>query len=148
MTYYHLLVLYLMIFVGMYRLYDFHSNKAPKLRNQRQFPTPFSPFYAPDSDEENEEDSTAAESQHSVPDPAVYGRFFKVSVGEDDIYLEDPLLENDAGWTPLHACCMSLSTVEAGLAIIEETIRRGGSLDIKTQYGPGTFNKGWTALQM
>ena len=133
----------------MYRLYDFHSKKAPKLRNQRQFTTPFSPFYAPDSDEENDEDSTAAAATElHEPDPAVYGRFFKVSVGEDDIYLEDALHENDAGWTPLHACCMSLSTVEAGLAIIEETIRRGGSLDIKTQYGPGTFNKGWTALQM
>lgn len=132
----------------MYRLYDFHSKRAPKLRNQRQFTTPFSPFYAPDSDEENEEDSTAAAAELNEPDPAVYGRFFKVSVGEDDIYLEDPLHENDAGWTPLHACCMSLTTVEAGLSIIEETIRRGGSLDVRTKFGPGTFNKGWTALQM
>ena len=129
---------------GMYRIYDFHSAKAPKLKNQRQF-TPFSPFYAPDSDDDNEDDATA---EGQEPDPAVYSRFFKVTVGEDDIYLEDPLQENDAGWTPLHACCMSLTTVEAGLAIIEECIRKGCSLDIKTKYGPGTFNKGWTALQM
>jgi len=135
-----------MIFLGMYRLYDFHSNKAPKLKNHRPFTTPFSPFFSPDSDEENEEDT--AEEATLEPDLSVYGHFFKVSVGEDDIYLEDPLHENDAGWTPLHACCMSLSTVEAGLAIIEETIRRGGSLDVKTKFGPGTFNKGWTALQM
>jgi hypothetical protein len=30
----------------------------------------------------------------------------------------------------------------------DETLRRGGSLDDKTINGPGTFNKGWTPLQM
>lgn len=122
---------------GMYRIYDFHSKKAPKLRNARTFT-----FFANESDdEEDDEDSPQ-------PDPAIYSHFFKVIVNGDAVYLEDPLEENDAGWTPLHSCCMSLSTVNAGIALIEETVRRGASLETKTKNGPGTFNRGWTPLQM
>mmetsp|Transcript_37694 Transcript_37694/g.27782 ORF Transcript_37694/g.27782 Transcript_37694/m.27782 type:complete len:652 (+) Transcript_37694:152-2107(+) len=126
-----------MSFPGMYRLYDFHSKKAPKLRNARQFT-----FFVPDSDDE-EDDNEEAE-----PDPSEYAHFFKVTVNGDEIYLENPTEANEAGWTPLHTCCMSLATVSAGIALIDETIRRGGDLEVKTIYGPGTFNKGWTALQM
>jgi len=43
---------------------------------------------------------------------------------------------------------MSITTVQAGIALIEETLRQGGSFEIKTKAGPGTFNKDWTALQM
>jgi hypothetical protein len=63
-------------------------------------------------------------------------------------YIEDPLAVNEAGWTPLHACCMSITTVQAGYAIIEQILRQGGSFEAKTKAGPGTFNKDWTALQM
>jgi hypothetical protein len=126
-----------MSFPGMYRLYDFHSKKAPKLRNAQQFT-----FFAPDSDDED------AEKDENEPNPADYEHFFKVTVNGDDIYLENPIAVNEAGWTPLHTCCMSMSTVSAGIAIVDETLRLGGSLECKTTFGPGTFNKGWTPLQM
>lgn len=125
-------------FPGMYRLYDFHSMKAPKLKNARVF----RPFFNNDSDDEEEEESEA------TPDPSQYAHFFNVRVGEDTIYIEDVLQENEAGWLPIHACCMSLQTVDAGIKIIEEMIRRGSHLDHRTEIGPGTFNRGWTPLQM
>lgn len=121
-------------FPGMYRIYDFHSNKAPPLKNAR----PFTLFGMDnDSDDENDE-----------RDPKDYENLFTVDVGNDKIYLEDPLFENSAGWTPLHTCCMSYVTVTAGMKLIDETVRRGGSLDIPTKLGPGTFNKGWSPLHM
>lgn len=73
---------------------------------------------------------------------------FKVNVGDDIIYIENPIAANQSGWTPLHACCMSFLTVPAGLALIDETVRLHGSLDGKTVAGPGNFNKGWTPLHM
>lgn len=126
-----------MSFPGMYRIYDFHSKKAPKLRNAGQFT-----FFAPDSDDEDEDKQT------SEPDPSEYKHFFKVTVNGDDIYLENPVEANESGWTPLHSCCMSMATVSAGIALIDETVRVGGDLNAKTIFGPGTFNKGWTALHM
>jgi hypothetical protein len=126
-----------MTFPGMYRIYDFHSKKAPKLKNANKNIA----FFAYDSEDEDEDDGPA-------PDPAIYSHFFKVIVNGEEIYMEDPLQENEAGWTPLHTCCLSPSTLEAGLLLINETIRRGGSLEVKTKVGPGSFNRGWTPLQM
>lgn len=123
-------------FPGMYRIYDFHSSKAPKLMNQRQFS-----FFAPDSDDEDD-------NLENKPEESNYSHIFSVLVGEDRIYLENPLEINDAGWTPLHTCCMSFISVPAGLILIEESVRRGASLDTRTIAGPGTFNCGWTALHM
>ena len=124
-------------FPGMYRIYDFHSSLAPKLKNQRQFS-----FFASDSDDEDDQDNILN------PDSSQYSHLFNVMVGEDCIYLEDPTEVNEAGWTPLHACCMSYLTVKAGLAIITETVRRSKSLETKTIAGPGTFNSQWTPLHM
>eukprot|EP01040_Poterioochromonas_malhamensis_P003711 gene3711-3966_t len=126
-----------MTFPGMYRIYDFHSKKAPRLKNVRNFT-----FFGPDSEEDEEND------HETDIDPSDYSHFFKVTVNGDDVYIEDPLEPNEAGWTPLHTCCMSLSTVSAGLTLIEEIVRRGGSFELKTIQGPGTFNRGWTPLQM
>jgi hypothetical protein len=123
-------------FPGMYRIYDFHSKRAPRLKNAKQFT-----FFAPDSDDEDDE-------EYVVPDPERYEHFFKVMVGEDTIYLENPTEVNESGWTPLHACCMSMSTVQAAFLLIDETVRRGESFEVKTTVGPGTFNKGWTVLHM
>ena len=123
-------------FPGMYRIYDFHSDKAPKLKNQKQFT-----FFALDSDDEDDESDI-------IPDESSYSHLFSVTVGEDRIYLEDPLEVNDAGWTPLHTCCMSFLNVPAGLILIAETVKRGGSVNLKTIAGPGTFNSEWTPLQM
>ena len=125
-------------FPGMFRIYDFHSTKAPKLKNQRQFS-----FFAPDSDDEDDD-----EDNNGIPDPSEYAHLFNVQVGEDQVYLEDPTFVNEAGWTALHTCCMSFLTVNAGIALIDETIRRGKSVDVKTLAGPGTFNSQWTALHM
>lgn len=125
-------------FPGMFRLYDFHSKKAPKLKNAMQSYSLFG--YVSDDDDEND--------TPDVADPAVYEKFFHVKVGEDNIYIEDPLYVNESGWMALHSCCMSLSTVEAGLKLIDEIVGQGGNLNQKTLAGPGSFNKGWTPLHM
>jgi hypothetical protein len=125
-------------FPGMFRIYDFHSPLAPKLKYK---PAQFNfNFYGQDSDEE--------EAEAMPPNPAQYEHMFHVTAGEDTIYIEDVLAINDSGWTALHSCCMSYSTVPAGIAIIEKVVSLGGSLDIKTFAGPGAYNKGWTPLQM
>ena len=126
-----------MTFPGMFRIYDFHSKKAPRLKNARSFT-----FFAPDSEDDDDDEDAPP------PNPADYEHFFKVVVNGDTVYIEDPLFVNESGWTALHTCCMSLSTVKAGVDLIEEMIRLGGSLETRTKFGPGTFNKGWTALQM
>jgi hypothetical protein len=123
-------------FPGIYRIYDFHSSKAPKLKNQRQFT-----FFAPDSDDEDE-------NQAQEPEESSYIHFFCVLVGEDKIYLENPLAVNQDGWTALHTCCMSFSTIKAGLSLIDEIVHRGGNIDLKTIAGPGTFNSEWSPLHM
>lgn len=123
-------------FPGMFRIYDFHSKKAPFIKNT----TPFSLFDDMDSEEEDEEDGQK--------DPADYEHLFHVKVGNDVVYLEDVGYVNESGWTALHACCMSYQTVDAAIAIIDEMIRLGISLDTKTITGPGAFNSGWTPLHM
>lgn len=110
-----------MSFPGMYRIYDFQSKNAPNSETSNN----------EDKNSENERD-----------------RFFIVTVGGDEIFLDDPLCPNEAGWTPLHSCCTSFSTVQAGMSLVDETLARGGSLETKTLLGPGTFNHGWTPLQM
>mmetsp|Transcript_401 Transcript_401/g.582 ORF Transcript_401/g.582 Transcript_401/m.582 type:complete len:624 (+) Transcript_401:49-1920(+) len=125
-------------FPGMYRIYDFHSSRAPKLKNAQRFA-----FFAPDSDDEDDEID-----ESNLPDPAQYAHLFKVTVGDDIVYIENPITANEAGWTPLHSCCMSTTTVSAGLALIEETLNHGGDFETKTKQGPGTFNRGWTPLHM
>lgn len=123
-------------FPGMYRIYDFHSPNAPKLKNSHSFA-----FFGHDSDNEDDDN-------YQVPDISEYGHFFKVIVGQDIIYIENPLIINEAGWSPLHSCCMSFLTKEAGILLIDEIIRLGGSIDVKTVTGPGSFNRGWSPLHM
>jgi hypothetical protein len=98
-------------------------------------------IFATDSDDEDDCDG-------ETPDPASYFHLFNVLVGDDRIYLEDPLEINDAGWTPLHTCCLSFICVPAGLLLVDETVERGGNIDEKTIDGPGTFNSEWTAFHM
>ena len=105
---------------GMYRLYDFHSSKAPKIKAAQQPKFRFNfLMHQPDSDDESEEE----EDDDKPIDDSEYGHYFKVMAGEDAVYIENPICENDAGWTPLHTCCMNLSTVDSGLKLIRETIR-------------------------
>lgn len=119
----------------MFRIYDFHSRLAPRIKAAA---SPFSMFgMGDDSDDDDDEKN-----------PADYEHFFHVKVGDDTVYIEDPLGENDLQWTPLHTCCMSFVTVQAGLALIEEYERSGASLETATLAGPGTFNSRWTALHM
>ena len=95
-----------------------------------------------DSDSEPDGEDAAA------CDPSEYEHLFKVTVGSDTVYLEDPTCVNTSGWTPLHTCCMSFLTVAAGVKLVEESVRVGANLDVVTKLGPGTFNREWTALQM
>lgn len=128
-------------FPGMYRIYDFHSELAPPLRTQ-----PILFFGFPDEDNQDEDDDEVKARQNI--DKAQYEHLFHVTVGEDEIYIEEPLCVNEAGWTPLHTCCMSVQTIPAALKLIDENIKRDGNLDIKTKHGPGTFNAGWTCLHI
>ena len=105
---------------------------------------PFSTY----SDEEDDNMIAALKAAEEDADPEVYGHFYQLEVGADIIYLEDPAYLNDSGWNALHTCCMSFSTVKAGLKLIEEFVSRGESLDHKTIHGPGSFNREWTALHM
>lgn len=125
-------------FPGMYRIYDFHSDLAPPLKTQ-----PF-PFFGFPDDDNSQED----EEMKQPIDKAQYEHLFHVTVGEDTIYIEEPLCVNEAGWTPLHTCCMSIQTIPPAMKLIDENVRRGGNLDIKTKHGPGTFNAGWTCLHI
>jgi hypothetical protein len=116
---------------GMYRLQDFHSKLAPRLNSNKQ-QNPFV-FFGQDDDED--------EVPYDPPDRSIYEHLFHVRVNDESIYFDDVSAANEAGWTPLHACCMSFHTAAAGCALIDELVLRGASLDLKTINGPGTFNK-------
>ena len=116
---------------GMYRLQDFHSSLAPRLKSNKA-QNPFV-FFGREPDEE--------EDLGPDPEPILYEHLFHVVVNEETIYFDDVCSENEAAWTPLHTCCMSFHTAQAGCAIIDEMQRRGASLNTKTRAGPGTFNK-------
>ena len=96
----------------------------------------------------DEEDDILADVHRRDETGEDYKDFFYVDVGADKIYLEDPCFVNESGWTALHSCCMSFSTVAAATKLIDEFVRRGQSLDDKTEHGPGSFNRQWTALHM
>ena len=118
-------------FPGMYRIYDFQSKRAPRLKNASIGMTMFS------SADNYDDDPQEADSE-------IFSKFFSVKVGSDTVYLEDPTFVNDAGWTALHTCCMSFSTASAGAALVDEFIRRDFTLDTRTKHGPGSFNRDCT----
>lgn len=82
-----------------------------------------------------------------VPAGAVFRRF-TVYVEEQPVELYTVNYANDAGWTPLHACCHSDETTGAAKAIIKELLETKGDLNLKTSRGPGRENFGWTPLQI
>lgn len=125
-------------FPGMYRIYDFHSRRAPRIKNS----APFSMLCLMDSDDEDDEEGEGAIVSTD------YESLFHVKVGNDMVYFDDVNEVNDAGWTALHTCCMSYQTVEAGVNLIKEMVRLNGNLDVKTVTGPGAFNSGWSPLHM
>lgn len=139
---------------GIYRIQDFHSSKAPPLKS----PNPFvfsiqSPFSYEDDDEENPQKQLLLKQREDDEDKdkydeSVYKEFFSVDYQDNTIYIEDPCEPNQDNWTPLHTCCMNKSTVPIGLKLIEETVKRGDSLEIKTKVGPSNYNSGWTPLFM
>ena len=77
---------------GMYRLYDFHSPKAPKLKSLER-PKFFFGFQSYLGDESEEE----SEKEEDQPDPSLYAHYFNVTLGDEQIYIEDPLEPNEAG---------------------------------------------------
>lgn len=125
---------------GMYRLQDFHSEKAPRLKSAK--PPQFAFFGQEDDDEEDEED------EYDPPSLIEYEHLFSVELNDESIYIEDVNFVNEEGWTALHASCMSFVAVPAATRIIDEVLRTNGNLDVMTLAGPGSFNKGWTPLHM
>lgn len=126
-------------FPDMFRLHDFHSPRAPRLRSIVTI-TWFGGVQEIDEEELDED--------YREPAPEEYQHMFNVQLGDQRIYIEDVLQPNALGWTPLHACCHSSNTMGAAFKIIEEMQRRGGSFETQTVRGPGIFNAGWTALHM
>ena len=125
----------------MYRLQDFHSEAAPRLKSAQR---PTFVFFGQEEEDEEEEDDG-----YEPPSPIEYEHMFNVEVNDETIYIEDVNFVNEEGWTCLHASCMSFVAVPAAIAIIDEIMRKpGGNLDVKTLAGPGSFNKGWTPLHM
>lgn len=111
-------------FPGMHRIYDFHSPRAPKIQSMSNF-VMFGQQIDDDDDDENENKFSDSELE----------KIFFVVVGNDKIYLEDPLAVNSSGWTPLHTCCMSFLTIPAGLKIIDYMVSHGNQFEIKTIIG-------------
>jgi len=80
-------------------------------------------------------------------------KYLVVQVGEDRIVLDRQKLNqgNVDGWTPLHSCCHTLNTVDAGHKILLELMKQGYSssdLNLKTSRGPGSFSSEWTPLHI
>eukprot|EP00620_Florenciella_sp_RCC1587_P020156 CAMPEP_0182557106 /NCGR_PEP_ID=MMETSP1324-20130603/1149_1 /TAXON_ID=236786 /ORGANISM="Florenciella sp., Strain RCC1587" /LENGTH=374 /DNA_ID=CAMNT_0024769117 /DNA_START=16 /DNA_END=1136 /DNA_ORIENTATION=+ len=164
-----------MSFPDMYRIQDFHSKKAPELKSDK-IPPAFArmglAMHENDDDDPTLEDGDGAalltggnegdgeggggggggktqaqldeEEEASFP----YGDHFMVIVGEDKVVIDDIGQVNDDGWTPLHGCCHSHTTVSAGLKIIQEMQRTNTTFEQKTVKGPGAHNAEWTALHM
>ena len=124
-----------MSFPDMYRVQDFHAADAPKLQS------------ASNGLLGGVSEPPISQADGSVP-VFDYGSRFNVLVGGERVVVDDPALENEDGWTSLHACCHSQGTVAAALAIVEEFARRKAGFEAKTRRGPGAYNAGWTALHM
>ena len=129
----------------MYRISDFHSDKAPKLKSSG---FSFFGMFGEEDDDDDENNSKNGDNDDTI-DPSIYEKFFHTKVGDEDIYIEHPLDQNEAGWTPLHACCMSFQMVPTGERLIDLSVKESiKNLDYKTTNGPGNFNASWTALHM
>lgn len=137
---------------SVYRIHDFHSEKAPPLKAKNNANFAFFAMFGDDDEDDDDEnvDQSLSRNNQSGTDlnPEVYSKFFQIKSGEDLIYIEDVLKPNQSGWLPLHSCCMSFITISAALSIIEYTVEHDGDLNVKTLYGPGSFNSGYTPLHM
>ena len=94
--------------------------------------------------EEGGEEGAAAAEPFDYEDP----RYLVVVANDERVVLEGVGDANADGWTALHACCHSPQTASAGLAVVEAMRRSGRGFEQRTLRGPGTGNKGWTALHM
>jgi hypothetical protein len=94
--------------------------------------------------EEGGEEGAAAAEPFDYEDP----RYLVVVANDERVVLEGVGEANADGWTALHACCHSPQTASAGLAVVEAMRRSGRGFEQRTLRGPGTGNKGWTALHM
>jgi len=101
----------------------------------------------------NKAESSAEESSDKKvavplkPGPTHNGKF-AVVVGFDRVILASPHFQNKDGWTPLHACCHSFTTVDAALVLIEQIGKEGGDFNLGTTQGPGANASNWTPLLM
>ena len=88
---------------GMYRIQDFHSEKAPRLKSaaKAQFV-----FFGQESDSDED-----VEDEYEPPSPIEYEHLFNIEVSDETIYIEDVNFVNGEGWTALHTCCMSCKCV-------------------------------------
>jgi hypothetical protein len=111
-------------FPGMFRIYDFHSTNAPRIKSMANFL-----MFGQEADDDEEEENENAFSESELE------KIFCVQVGNDKIYLEDPQAVNASGWTPLHTCCMSFMTIPAGLKIIDYIAEHGNQFETKTVIG-------------
>ena len=156
-------------FPDIHRIQDFHSKCAPELASQKLSNRTEREIFAAmfddvlyNSDGEDggngrpqgltENAGRALQEEEGGKQPSEnfdYHAHFTVLVGSDKIVIDDVSFQNEDGWTPLHSCCHSHTAISAGLAIVEQMVRKDGcNFEQRTLRGPGTHNAGWTALHM
>lgn len=152
-------------FPDMYRLYDFHV--GPKKHKQRSFQGSNLVLlvHPPDHDdgavqhvkllgEDNDkmqlqlQDKDSDDEENELKESN--DTYLILYIGGDKIILDRATLNqpNNDGWTPLHACCHTLVSQDAGITILQELVARKENLNMKTSRGPGSFSCGWTPLHI
>ncbi|OQR81793.1 hypothetical protein THRCLA_11408 [Thraustotheca clavata] len=144
-------------FPDMYRLYDFHVGKKKYRTMKPQGATLViidkngvakvveknAPNDKPKSNCDDDIDENDTEKYLIVP------------VADDQVVLDRSKLytPNPDGWTPLHASCHTLNTVDAGKLILRAMLEQDKDqtlqvLGTKTSRGPGSFSAGFTPLHI
>ncbi|KDO27104.1 hypothetical protein SPRG_07815 [Saprolegnia parasitica CBS 223.65] len=146
-------------FPDMYRLYDFHVGKKRYRTAKPQGAT----IMLIGSDgvarvvEKKADDADAAPAIDAEPaiDENDADKYLVVNVADDRVVLDRAALftPNADGWTPLHASCHTLNTVDAGKAILKAMLEMDRDqtmsvLGTKTTRGPGSFSAGFTPLHI
>ncbi|EQC42122.1 hypothetical protein SDRG_00962 [Saprolegnia diclina VS20] len=146
-------------FPDMYRLYDFHVGKKRYRTAKPQGAT----IMLIGSDgvarvvEKKADDAAASPVIDAEPDidETDVDKYLVVNVADDRVVLDRARLfsPNEDGWTPLHASCHTLNTVDAGKVILKAMLemdreKTATVLATKTTRGPGSFSAGFTPLHI
>ncbi|OQR95173.1 hypothetical protein ACHHYP_00240 [Achlya hypogyna] len=146
-------------FPDMYRLYDFHVGKK-KYRTMKPQGATLILIGKDGVANVVEKKANDAPPAHTNGDEAEIDesdtdKYLIVNVGDDTVVLDRLQLftPNAEGWTPLHASCHTLNTVDAGKTILKAMLEMDRDktlevLEFRTTRGPGSFSTGFTPLHI